>query len=89
MFISLQIIFNRAFLFLISNSPKISSNNKTGVVPEKSVKIDISDKNILSMENDYVINKIVSLDKKILVGTSKSNCSIYGCEYQPIISVYK
>ena len=48
-----------------------------------------SDKKELTDNNDYIINKIVELDKKILVGTSKSNCSIYGCEYQPIISVYK
>ena len=48
-----------------------------------------SDKKELTDNNDYIINKIVELDKKILVGTSKSNCSIYGCEYKPIISVYK
>ena len=48
-----------------------------------------SNKKELTDKNDYIINKIVNLDKKILVGTSKSNCSIYGCEYEPIISIYK
>lgn len=47
------------------------------------------DKKILSDDSDYVINKIVELDKKIIIGTSKSNCSLYGCEYEPIIKEYK
>ena len=37
---------------------------------------------------EYIINKIVNLDKKILVGTSKSKCNIYGCEYEPLIINY-
>ncbi len=46
------------------------------------------DKQVMAKDNDYIINKIISLDKKILVGTSKTKCSLYGCEYEPIISVY-
>ena len=47
------------------------------------------DKIELTDSNDYIVSKIVSLDKQILIGTSKSKCSIYGCEYEPIISLYK
>ncbi len=48
-----------------------------------------SDKNLLTDKNDYIVNKIVELDKKIIVGTSKSNCGLYGCEYEPIIKEIK
>ena len=48
-----------------------------------------SNKKVLSSENDYIVNKIVELDKKILVGTSKSDCGLYGCEYEPIIKEFK
>ena len=44
---------------------------------------------IYHKKNDYIINKIIKLDKKILVGTSKSKCSLYGCEYEPLIINYK
>ena len=47
-----------------------------------------SDKEILEKENDYSINQIVNLNKKILIGSSKSKCDIYGCEYEPIITEY-
>lgn len=47
------------------------------------------DKKVLSDKNDYIVSKIVELDKKILVGTSKSNCSLYGCEYEPVIKEFK
>ena len=40
-------------------------------------------------KNDYVINKIVNLDKIIYIGTSKTKCSLYGCEYEPIINNYE
>lgn len=40
-------------------------------------------------QNDYIINKIVKLDNNIIVGTSKSKCGLYGCEYEPIIFNYK
>ena len=43
------------------------------------------EKEIISNDNDYSINKIVNLDKIIIIGTSKSKCSLYGCEYEPII----
>ena len=49
---------------------------------------EFSDKKVLQDKNDYIVNKIVNLDKKIIVGTSKSNCGIYGCEYEPIIKNY-
>ena len=48
-----------------------------------------SDKNLLTDKNDYIVNKIVELDKKIIVGTSKSDCGLYGCEYEPIIKEFK
>ncbi len=47
------------------------------------------DKELYQKDSDYIINKIVNLDKKIIIGSSKSNCSLYGCEYEPIISIYK
>ena len=47
-----------------------------------------SDKKVLESESDYIVNKVVELDKKIIVGTSKSNCGIFGCEYEPIIKKY-
>lgn len=40
-------------------------------------------------QNDYIINKIVKLDNNIIVGTSKSKCGLYGCEYEPVIFNYK
>ena len=48
-----------------------------------------SDKELYQKDNDYIINKIVNLDKKIIIGSSKTKCSLYGCEYEPIISIYK
>ena len=48
-----------------------------------------SSKKILTDKNDYLVNEIVNLDKKILVGTSKSNYSLYGADYVPIITEYK
>ena len=48
-----------------------------------------SDKKVYQENNDYIISKIVRLDKNIIVGSSKSKCSLYGCEYEPIISIYK
>ena len=59
-----------------------------------TIKFDIkenkfSDKKILNNNSDYIINKIVSFDKKIIIGTSKSNCSLYGCEYEPVIAIYE
>ena len=58
------------------------------------VKFDIennkfSEKKVYQENNDYIINKIVKLDKNILIGSSKNKCSLYGCEYEPIISIYK
>ncbi len=58
------------------------------------IKFDIKnkkfiDKEIISNDNDYAINKIVKLDKTIMIGTSKSKCGLYGCEYEPIIIDYK
>ena len=47
------------------------------------------DKDLFQEKNDYIINKIVMLDQKIIVGSSKSKCSLYGCEYEPIIKEYK
>ena len=47
------------------------------------------DKKIYQEKNDYIINKIVTLDNNYIIGTSKNNCSIYGCEYEPIVSMYK
>ena len=47
-----------------------------------------SNKQVLSDKDDYIVNKLVNLDKKIIIGTSKSNCGIYGCEYEPIIKNY-
>ena len=48
-----------------------------------------NNKKELTDKNDYVVNKIVNFDKKIIIGTSMSKCSIYGCEYEPIIKEYK
>lgn len=69
-------------------------NNKKEKQESFTIKFDLkekkfSDKNVLSTSNDYIVNKVVSLDKKILVGTSKTKCSLYGCEYEPIIKEYK
>ena len=47
------------------------------------------EKEIYQKDNSYIINKIVKLDKNIIIGASKSKCSLYGCEYEPIISIYK
>ncbi len=47
------------------------------------------DKKVYQEKNDYVINKIVTLDNKYIIGTSKTNCSIFGCEYEPFVSMYK
>ena len=48
-----------------------------------------NDKKVLTSQNDYIVNKIVELDKKIIVGASKSKCGLYGCDYEPIIKEYK
>ena len=47
------------------------------------------DKKILTDSNDYIVSKITNLDNKIIIGTSKSDCGLYGCEYEPLISIYK
>ena len=48
-----------------------------------------TDKKLFQEKNDYIINKIVMLDKDIIIGSSKSKCGLYGCEYEPIIKEYK
>lgn len=64
-------------------------NKQDSMIMEFNIKDNkFVDKKIMSKENDYIINKIIALDKKILVGTSKSKCGLYGCEYEPLISVY-
>ena len=40
-------------------------------------------------EKDYLINKIVNLNNRYLIGTSQTRCSLYGCEYEPLIIEYK
>ena len=47
------------------------------------------DKKIYQEKNDFIINKMVQLNKKLIIGTSKTNCSIYGCEYEPVIEIYE
>ena len=68
--------------------------NKTEKQESMIVKFNItdnkfSDKKIIESEADYIINKIVGLDKDMILGSSKTKCSIYGCEYEPVISIYK
>lgn len=48
-----------------------------------------SDKQIYQNDVDYGINKIVKLDKNIIIGSSKTKCGLYGCDYEPIIKVYE
>lgn len=48
-----------------------------------------TDKKLYQEKNDYIINKIVTLDNNYIIGTTKTNCSIYGCEYEPLVSIYK
>lgn len=53
-------------------------------------KNEFSDIKIIQEKNDYIINKIKKLDNdNYLIGTSKSNCSLYGCEYESFIKEYK
>ena len=52
-------------------------------------KKEFSEKKIIQKENDYVINKIVTLDKNYIIGTSKSKCGLLGCEYESFIEEYK
>ena len=47
------------------------------------------DKELYQEKRDYAINRIVQLDKNIIIGTSLSKCGLYGCEYEPIIKNYK
>ncbi len=38
-------------------------------------------------ENDYIIQKVLKFDNnKIIIGTDKNHCNLYGCEYQPVFS---
>ena len=58
------------------------------------IKFNIKDKKFYDQKlyqekTDYVLNKIISLDQKYLIGTSQTKCSLYGCEYEPVISRYK
>ena len=48
-----------------------------------------TEKKVLSDKNDYIVNKIVQLDKEYLVGTNKNRCGLYGCEYEPLITSYE
>ena len=48
-----------------------------------------TDKKLYQYDNDYVISKIVNLDKNIIIGSSETKCSLYGCEYEPVIKEYK
>ena len=53
-------------------------------------KFDLSSKKFMDIEKkDYLINKIVEFDNKYLIGTSQTKCSLYGCEYEPLIKEYK
>ena len=47
------------------------------------------DKKLYQIDNDYVINKMVKLDKNIIIGSSKTKCGLYGCDYEPILSIYE
>ena len=70
------------------------SINKTDKQESMVYKFNIKDnkfmdKKVFNSNNDYIISKIIKLDKNIIIGSSKTKCSIYGCEYEPIISIYK
>ena len=53
-------------------------------------KKEFNEKKVLEENNDYVVNKILKLEKdNYLIGTSKSKCSIFGCEYESFIKKYK
>ena len=45
----------------------------------------------LEDDNNYIIEKMIVLnDKKVMIGTANTKCSLlYGCEYKPIITYYK
>lgn len=48
------------------------------------------EKQIGQEESDYIISKIVDLNnKKYLIGTSKSNCGLLGCDYEVFVKEYK
>lgn len=54
------------------------------------MKFDLENKKFTDIEKkDYLINKIVELDNKYLIGASQTKCSLYGCEYEPLIKEYK
>ena len=53
-------------------------------------KKEFSKVEIKQEKNDYVINKIIKFDNgDYLIGSSKSDCSIFGCEYKSFIKEYK
>jgi hypothetical protein len=67
---------------------------KGNKVESMAIKFNLKDKKYTNQtiyldKSDYIINKIIKLDKTIIIGTSKSKCSLYGCEYEPLIFDYK
>ncbi len=53
-------------------------------------KFDLNNKKFSEIEKkDYLINKIVNLSNKYIIGTSQTKCSLYGCEYESLIKEYK
>lgn len=52
-------------------------------------KKEFTEKQVLQKDDDYLVNKIKKLDKNYLIGTSKSNCGLLGCEYESLINEYK
>lgn len=73
----------------------INSSYKGNKQDSMTIKFDLKDKKFddfkkYQKENDYIINRIIATNNhNYLIGTSKNNCSIYGCEYKSFIEEYK
>ena len=71
----------------VDNSDK--EKQESMIVKFDLEKNEFGEKKIIEEKNDYIVNKIVNLDNYYLIGTSKSRCSLLGCEYESFIKEYK
>ena len=79
---------NDLYLSMILDIEKNSSNRsiimKYDIINNKFIK-----HKTVEGSHDYIINKLVRLDKKIMyIGTSNDKCNLFGCDYQNLYETY-
>lgn len=76
----------------------VDTNNESGKQSSMLLKYSIDNKTNLKLEdeyilegdNNYIVNKIVSIDNKhMYIGTTNNTCGLLGCDYQVVALYYE